>query len=78
MVLARPVPGLEQLLASIQGLRAPQIDRDQIVFEYASRREQAAALLARLVAEGLPVAEFRAHRADLEEAYLRTGIRQVD
>ncbi len=78
VVLARPVAGLEKLLATIDGLTGVQWDRDQIVFEYGSRREQAAALLGRLVAAGLPMAEFRAHRADLEEAYLRTGIRQVD
>jgi ABC-2 type transport system ATP-binding protein len=54
------------------------VNGDSITFEHERDPAVAAALLARLIAAGLPVAEFRALAPDLEEAYLRSGIRQVD
>ena len=41
-------------------------------------RDDAAGLLARLVAKQVPVAGFSAHAPDLEEAYLKIGIKQVE
>ena len=78
VLLTRPVAGLADTLSRIAGLSNVQIDRDRAVMEYGSQREAAAELLAMLVGEGLPVASFSANTAGLEEAYLRTGIRQVD
>jgi len=78
MVLARPVVGLGERLNRIAGVSSVQIHDDRAILEYGSRREEAAELLARLVGLGLPVASFAAHSPDLEEAYMRTGIRQVD
>jgi hypothetical protein len=43
-----------------------------------SQPEAAAKLLKALVEAGLPVADFRKLDANLEQAYLRAGIRQVD
>lgn len=76
--LARPVPGLRGLLESIAELSILELDRDRLVVEYGSDRERAAALLAELVRLQVPVASFAAHAPGLEEAYLRTGVRQVD
>ena len=43
-----------------------------------SDRKAAGRLLTRLLAAGLPVPEFRPIEPDLEQAYLRSGIAQVD
>ena len=51
---------------------------DRLLLEYGREREQAARLLAELVGRGLPVAAFSPQAMDLEEAYLRAGIRQVE
>ncbi len=78
LILARPVAGLRDVLEKIAGVRGVEADNDRAVFEYASRREDAADLLARLVGQGIPVASFAPNLPGLEEAYMRTGIRQVD
>ena len=65
-------------LANISGISDLQADGDQITLEYHSDRTAAANLLRQFLETGLPVAEFHAMRPDLEQAYLRTGIRQVD
>jgi ABC-2 type transport system ATP-binding protein len=76
--LAHAVAGVERALEAISDLRIVEIGDDQIIVEYAASRDSAAALLAALIAARLPVASFIANVPDLEEAYLRTGIRQVD
>jgi len=78
IVLARPTAGVADLLSKVAGVNAVEIDRDRITLEFSRQREDAAALLAELVAQQVPVASFTANAPDLEEAYLRTGIRQVD
>jgi len=55
-----------------------RVDGDLVRFAYEPDREAAARLLRALVEEGLPVAEFRVSRPDLEQAYLRAGVGQVD
>jgi ABC-2 type transport system ATP-binding protein len=78
LLLARPMAGLGELLTGLKGVSDVNVDRDRAVIEYSSERAHAAGLLADLVARGVPVAGFAAHAPGLEEAYLRTGIRQVD
>jgi len=78
ITLAQPAPRLDSLLDGIAGVAAVQAERDRAVFEYAAGRDAAAALLADLVARGLPIASFAPNPAGLEEAYLRSGIAQVD
>ncbi len=68
---------LQPLLAD-ESVTQLDFDGDRITLEYDRDREAAAELLRRLLGVGLPVAEFRAIEPDLEQAYLRTGIRQVD
>jgi ABC-2 type transport system ATP-binding protein len=79
VVLARPVAGVESMVGAIEGISSVALDTDRLTLEYFADRERAAALLEELiVARKLPVASFSANAAGLEEAYLRTGIRQVD
>ncbi len=78
ITLARPVAGLEATLAGIDGVCAVQVERDRATFEFASARDDAAVLLAKLVAGRVPIASFSANESGLEEAYLRIGIKQVD
>ncbi|MBN1491345.1 MAG: ABC transporter ATP-binding protein [Phycisphaerae bacterium] len=65
-------------LAAIDGIDALQVDREEVFFEFRDDRAEAAALLQRLIAAGLPVASFSPMAPGLEEAYLRSGVRQVD
>jgi ABC-2 type transport system ATP-binding protein len=78
VVLARPMPRLESLMTEIPGVGAVQIERDRLIFEFSSDRDEAAGLLAALVARQVPVAAFSPNAVGLEEAYLRIGIQQVD
>ena len=79
VVLAHPVARLGETIATIDGVSAVQADGDRLVLEYFADRDRAAALLAELVvARRLPISSFSQNAAGLEEAYLRTGIRQVD
>ncbi len=78
IVLAHRVGDTAQRIANIEGIGEPQLDGDTITLSFERDRAQAADLLRRLLAAGLPVAEFRALEPDLEEAYLRSGIKQVD
>lgn len=78
VVLATSVPDIRQILGQLEGVAGVQADRDRVTFEFASAREDAAALLAQLVNRRVPVASFVPHRPGLEEAYLRIGIEQVD
>jgi len=55
-----------------------EVDNQRVVFEYSSDQADAANLLAGLIEQRIPVASFSPNAAGLEEAYLRTGIRQVD
>lgn len=76
--LARPHPGMDELLTKVDGVDGVEADRDRIILEFSERKEDAAELLAHLVRQGVPVSSFTANTPDLEEVYLRTGIRQVD
>lgn len=76
--LARAVAGLETMLATIPDLSGVSIERERITVEYLNQRDAAAGLLADLIQRGLPVASFAPNAVDLEEAYLRVGIQQVD
>jgi hypothetical protein len=72
------------LAARLQGIQADEainhlkFDADLITLEYNSDRQAAAELLGRLIDAGLPVAEFHQVGLDLEQAYLRVGVPQVE
>ena len=76
--LARSVANLHPAISALDDVTAVQVDRERITLEYANDRDAAVLLLAKLVEMKLPVASFTANPVDLEEAYLRVGIEQVD
>lgn len=76
--LVEPVAGVADMLNALEGVTHARAERDEVTFEFANDRASAARLLADLVRKDVPVASFTANAPDLEEAYLRTGIRQVD
>jgi ABC-2 type transport system ATP-binding protein len=78
ITLAHPVADLDQRLASIEGAAGITVERDRATLELGSSPDEAAAALAWLVAQKIPVASFAPVAANLEEAYLRAGIQQVD
>jgi ABC-2 type transport system ATP-binding protein len=76
--LSRPVAGLGRMLEEVEGVKTVEADSDRAVLEYARTADEAAGLLAELIRRGVPVCSFAPNAPDLEETYLRTGIRQVD
>lgn len=78
VTLAGATGDVKQVLSRIEGADHIQVNHETFSLEYSSNRQDASQLLKRLIDLGLPVAAFTAHQVDLEEAYLRTGIRQVD
>ena len=76
--LAHPVAGLERVPEGIDGITDLNADGERIVLEYASARDDAAALLQQLIERKIPVAAFSPNAPGLEEAYLRTDVAQVD
>lgn len=78
VVLVQPVTGLAETLGAYPDISGIQIDSDRVAFEYSADRAQAAALLAWMIRQNIPVAAFSADQMGLEEAYLRIGVAQVD
>lgn len=76
--ITAPVTQFEQMLGEIAGISHIQSDRLRTTFEYHTDDELAQKLLADLIAAGVPICAFRQLPADLEQAYLREGIKQVD
>lgn len=77
-VLAFRIGDLEHRLQQVPSVKLVRSEGDRITLEFARDRAAAAEVLKKLIAAGLPVAEFRPLQADLEQAYLRSGIAQVD
>jgi ABC-2 type transport system ATP-binding protein len=75
---AHPVTKLAEELAKLEGVDQIDADSDRATIRYSASREDASKLLAELITRRLPVSSFTANAADLEEAYLRHGIEQVD
>jgi ABC-2 type transport system ATP-binding protein len=78
VVLAHPAPEAARVLEGFAALTQIEIHGRRISFEFEHSDEAAADLLQALLLRGLPVASFAPVAHDLEQAYLRTGIRQVD
>src|SRR4051812_3864618 len=76
--LSRSDGALLPLLNSMPEISHVTIDRQTITLEYLSTPDAASHLLHRLVTANVPVSSFTQNAPDLEEAYLRTGITQVD
>lgn len=78
VVLTKRVGDLEARLARVHEIAIEQLGDDKHTLRIKPGREAAADVLRQLIEAGLPVAEFRPLQADLEQAYLRSGIAQVD
>ncbi len=78
LTLAAPMPGINRILGSFPSITQAQIDGRQVSFEFENDPQAAADLLRTLIGRDVPVAAFAPQAHDLEQAYLRTGIRQVD
>lgn len=78
ITLAHVVPDVERILRTFSSLTQIEVHGREITFEHEHDQQLAAKLLQDLIARDLPIASFAPIAHDLEEAYLRTGIRQVD
>jgi ABC-2 type transport system ATP-binding protein len=78
VTLARAMPDLRDAVTAIAGVGAVDANGDKFTVEWGRTPEDAARLLAELVSRGLSVASFSPEPVDLEQAYLRAGVRQVD
>jgi ABC-2 type transport system ATP-binding protein len=78
VVLAQRIGDARHRLQDLDGITQLELQGDVFTFEAERDRAHAAALLRQIIAAGLPVADFRALEVDLEQAYLRSGIQQVD
>lgn len=80
VLLARAFTDTREVLDGIEGVTNVSVNEagDRVELDYESDKTAAAELLAALVGAGLPVAGFSMNAVDLEQVYLRTGIRQVD
>lgn len=67
-----------QRLQSLSGAKVLEINGCELLLEGENGHQPAAALLRLLIERGFAVREFRALEVDLEQAYLRSGIAQVD
>lgn len=76
--LAAQIADLGNRLATLPHLFNVEVNGVEFWFDDDAEPAAAAATLRRLVELGLPIASFAPIKADLEQAYLRTGIRQVD
>lgn len=76
--LSEAIGDVAARIAQLSGLTRVALSGDRLDFEYLSDRPAAARLLRGLLDAGLPVAAFHPLTPNLEEAYLRTGIGQVD
>jgi ABC-2 type transport system ATP-binding protein len=76
--LARAAGHVAQVLADLPGVTDVDVQHDQLTCRFGPTRDDAAQLLHHLVAHKIPVSSFTANAPDLEEAYLRTGMTQVE
>src|SRR5258706_7792700 len=76
--LAHPVARITDLLSAINGVSRIEEDNGRVILEFDSQPDAAAQLLKELIKQNLPIASFTPNAPGLEEAYLRSGIKQVD
>ena len=69
---------LATAVSAMEGTSEVVVDGNICTFDYLAGDEAAAGLLKTLVDRGVPVASFGVVKRTLEEAYLRSGVKQVD
>ena len=65
-------------LSAVEGVSDVEANGDVYTFDYRVGQRDAADLLRRLVESGIPVTSFTVVKTTLEDAYLRSGVREVD
>jgi len=78
IVLSLPVQSIANVLRDIDGVSGIESNHQTVTLEYFNGSSNAWILLQHLINRGLCVASFTAEQRDLEAAYLRAGINQVD
>lgn len=78
LTLLRAEPGLEAQLAAIDGVDQVRVENSRVTLDCGSEPADAYRLLRELVKRDVPVVSFAPDAPGLEEAYLRTGVGQVD
>lgn len=78
VTLAKPVADARAILDKLGRLDRVEVHGRYVSFEFEHDDAAAAELLRSMLERGLPVSKFAPVEHDLEQAYLRTGIRQVD
>lgn len=76
--LARPVSDLRRRLDNLADLELIEVADHALTLGYPAGEEHAADLLKQLIERDIPVSGFAVTAANLEEAYLKTGVKQVD
>ena len=76
--LVAPRDDLVARLVELPDVTRVEVRGAAFTFEFSSDPAAAAAMLRRLISDDLHVVSFAPLKGDLEEAYLRAGIRQVD
>lgn len=71
-------PEMIAMLRAIDGIDSVRVHEDKAQVAARAGKDAAAKLLADVVAAGLPVCSFSIEGGGLEQAYLRSGIGQVD
>ena len=70
MRVAGPAAGLERMLVEQPGVRGVHEAGGSVQFEFDGGDDEQVQLVARLVAAGVPILEFSAHSADLEDLFI--------
>ena len=78
VLLASLAPQAEQILNEIGGVSELRLADHRLEFDYDRDAEMAGELLREMIARGLRVCSFSPVAPDLEDAYLRVGMKQVE
>jgi ABC-2 type transport system ATP-binding protein len=78
ILLSSPVESVADTLRDLEGVTDVGSNHQTITLEYFNGATNAWILLQHLIKRGLCVASFTSEQRDLEAAYLRAGINQVD
>lgn len=70
--------GIAEVLSGIEGVARVEANGRGCQFDYVTDESQVAALLRTLIERDVPVSSFGVVKASLEDAYLRSGVKQVD
>jgi len=76
--LAETPPEADEILSGLEGVRGLRRSDHKVEFEYDADPKRSGVLLREMIERGLEVCSFAPVAPDLEDAYLRAGVRQVE